>query len=82
MKKNNNEIEEKKIYKHLINVFENSMYDKTKYDLLIRTSGENRLSNFLLYQCCNSKLYFLKKNWPEINIIDIAKVLVNYHYFY
>ena len=34
-------------------------------DLLIRTSGEERVSNFLLWQIAYSELYFTKKHWPE-----------------
>lgn len=36
-------------------------------DLLIRTSGEKRISNFLLWQLAYSELYFAKKHWPAFN---------------
>lgn len=37
-------------------------------DLIIRTSGEKRLSNFLLYQCAYSEFYFIKAFWPSFSI--------------
>lgn len=39
-------------------------------DMLIRTSGEKRLSNFLLYQLAYSELIFVDKAWPEFNASD------------
>jgi undecaprenyl diphosphate synthase len=34
-------------------------------DLLVRTSGENRISNFLLWECAYSELYFTDVLWPD-----------------
>lgn len=36
-------------------------------ELIIRTSGEQRISNFLLWQCAYSEFIFLKENWPDFN---------------
>ena len=47
-------------------------------DLIIRTSGEQRLSNFLLWESSYSELYFIDKLWPEITYYDILKSL---HYY-
>ena len=47
-------------------------------DLIIRTGGEFRLSNFMLWQSAYSELYFTKKLWPDFNISDLKKILVNY----
>ncbi len=41
-------------------------------ELLIRTSGEERLSNFLLWQCAYSELYFSDKLWPDFGPDDLA----------
>ncbi len=40
-------------------------------ELLIRTSGEMRLSNFMLWQCAYSELYFSEKLWPDYKIEDL-----------
>ena len=44
-------------------------------DLLIRTSGESRLSNFLLWQTAYSELYFTETLWPEFNANDLQAAL-------
>jgi len=47
-------------------------------DLLIRTSGELRLSNFLLWQLAYTELYFTKKYWPDFTEDDLIKAIVEY----
>jgi len=47
-------------------------------DILIRTSGEKRLSNFMLYQLAYTELFFLDKQWPEFTKRDLVKVLHDY----
>ena len=47
-------------------------------DILIRTGGKKRLSNFLLWQLAYSELYFLDKLWPDFTIKDYKKVIDNY----
>ena len=47
-------------------------------DLLIRTSGEQRLSNFLLWEASYSELYFTKKHWPEFKKQDFGEALLEY----
>ncbi len=57
-----------------------SLYtDGTPYpDLIIRTGGEQRISNFLLWQGAYSELAFVKKMWPEFTKRDFVKVLEDY----
>lgn len=47
-------------------------------DLIIRTGGEQRLSNFLLWQASYSELYFSKRFWPEFGERDFDKALKEY----
>ncbi len=47
-------------------------------ELLIRTSGENRLSNFLLWQLAYSELYFCNTLWPDFRKENLYKALVDY----
>ncbi len=44
-----------------------STYELPELDLLIRTGGENRVSNFLLWQCAYAELYFTDVLWPDFN---------------
>lgn len=47
-------------------------------DLIIRTSGEERLSGFLLWQSAYSELYFCEANWPAFNKIDFLRAIRTY----
>jgi len=47
-------------------------------DLLIRTSGEYRISNFLLWQLAYSELYFTDCLWPEFTKEELYKAIVDY----
>ena len=47
-------------------------------ELLIRTSGELRISNFLLWQIAYSELYFTEKFWPEFNKEEFYKAVIEY----
>ncbi|MSM41341.1 MAG: isoprenyl transferase [Geobacter sp.] len=47
-------------------------------DLLIRTSGEMRISNFLLWQLAYTELYFTDVNWPEFDRTELHKALKDY----
>lgn len=47
-------------------------------DLLIRTSGEIRLSNFMLWQLAYSEMYFTKKLWPDFSVKDLQDAIIEY----
>ncbi len=47
-------------------------------DLIVRTSGEQRLSNFMLWRSAYSELLFLEKNWPEMTKQDVTDILEEY----
>jgi undecaprenyl diphosphate synthase len=45
---------------------------------MIRTSGENRISNFLLWQMAYTELYFTPTLWPDFRRRDFLEALINY----
>tara|TARA_B100000941_G_scaffold235080_1_gene177708 strand:+ start:269 stop:937 length:669 start_codon:yes stop_codon:yes gene_type:complete len=47
-------------------------------DILVRTGGHQRLSNFMLWQLAYSELFFLKKLWPDFNSRDLRKIIQSY----
>jgi undecaprenyl diphosphate synthase len=47
-------------------------------DLLIRTGGESRISNFLLWQMAYTEFYFTDTLWPDFNAIELEKALVSF----
>ncbi|DAB40393.1 MAG TPA: di-trans,poly-cis-decaprenylcistransferase [Sulfurovum sp. UBA12169] len=48
-------------------------------DLLVRTSGEQRISNFLLWQLSYSELYFASTFWPDFTADELDTIIQNYH---
>jgi len=53
-------------------------HDLPDVDLLIRTSGEHRISNFLLWQIAYAELYFTDILWPDFTKEDLFKAILNY----
>ena len=47
-------------------------------DLLLRTSGEQRISNYLLWQCAYSEFYFTEVPWPAFNEAELVKAIEAY----
>lgn len=48
-------------------------------DMVVRTSGEQRLSNFMLWRTAYSEFYFLKKLWPEMTKDDVTDIIEEYN---
>ena len=68
----------KKSKKNLtIKSFEKNLYTKgmPDPDILIRTGGHQRLSNFLLWQLAYTELFFLQKLWPDFNSKDLSLIV-------
>jgi undecaprenyl diphosphate synthase len=63
------EVDENCIARHLFTA------DTPDPDLLIRTSGEQRISNFLLWQCAYSELVFTKTLWPDFSERDLEQAI-------
>lgn len=47
-------------------------------DLVIRTSGEQRLSDFLLWECAYAEMYFTSRHWPEFGACDLEEALESF----
>ena len=60
--------------------FEDNLYTKNlpNPDILIRTGGHKRLSNFMLWQLAYAELFFLDKLWPDFNKNDLIKIINSY----
>ena len=69
----NKKISEKKISE---NLYTSKMPNP---DILIRTGGKKRLSNFMLWQLAYTELYFLDKLWPDFLATDLKKIINNYY---
>lgn len=52
--------------------------DLPDIDLLVRTAGEQRLSNFMLYQAAYAELYFTEKTWPEFSDADVDAAIAEF----
>ena len=65
-----------------IKKIENNLYTKkmSNPDILIRTGGHQRLSNFMLWQLAYTELFFVKKLWPDFNGNDLLKIISKYKY--
>ena len=74
---NSMKIVNKKKQKITIKNFEKNLYtsDFPDPDILIRTGGQGRLSNFLLWQIAYAEIFFVKKMWPDFNNNDFQKIL-------
>ncbi|MBW2973535.1 di-trans,poly-cis-decaprenylcistransferase [Candidatus Woesearchaeota archaeon] len=56
----------------------NNLYLNSDPDLIIRTGGERRISNFLMWQGTYAELMFLDKHWPELEKEDYVKAIQEY----
>ena len=67
----------KKSKKISLKNLEKNLYTKNMPDpeILIRTGGNQRLSNFMLWQLAYTELFFLKKLWPDLKLIDLKNVI-------
>jgi undecaprenyl diphosphate synthase len=61
-------------------ILKNHLYcpDLPDPDIIIRTGGEYRLSNFLLWQSAYAEIYICQKNWPDFDENDLEKALEEY----
>tara|TARA_Y100000590_G_scaffold393273_1_gene471373 strand:+ start:753 stop:1433 length:681 start_codon:yes stop_codon:yes gene_type:complete len=71
----------KKSKKVTINNFENQLYTRNVPDpeILIRTGGTKRLSNFLLWQLAYTEIFFVEKLWPDFNEKDFNNIIKKFN---
>lgn len=72
---NSDQIDEEMISQRLMTASFGKFRDP---DLLIRTSGEQRISNFMLWQLAYSELAFSSKNWPDFTKEDLEKIVIDF----
>ena len=72
-----NTVKKIKLKKITENNIKNNLYTKNipDPDILVRTGGKKRLSNFMLWQLAYSELFFLNKLWPDFNAVDLRKII-------
>lgn len=63
-------------------IFEDNLYTQNlpPVDLMIRTSGDMRLSNFLLWQSAYAEFWFTKTNWPDFTPEEFIEALINFQH--
>src|SRR5258707_11029915 len=65
-------------FSELLARVDHDMVPARDVDLVIRTGGEQRLSDFLLWECAYAELLFLDKMWPEFVGDDLAEALADF----
>lgn len=80
VKKLSEQIKEDKVDVNQINeeVFSKNLYMDHEPDLIIRTGGDHRTSNFLIWQSWYSEWFFIEKTWPEFEKEDFTKVIEDF----
>lgn len=78
-------LEKETFINKILSIFENKNFEQNldtsefpQVDLLIRTGGEKRISNFLLYQIAYAELYFSDKFWPDWTEEDFKKAILDF----
>ena len=73
-------VKNKKITNLTLETINNNLYTKDvpDPDILIRSGGYSRLSDFLLWQIAYSEIFFIKKLWPDFNPNDLNKIFKKY----
>jgi len=61
-----------------LEMLNNALDSKHDVDILIRTGGEKRLSNFLLWQSAYAELFFTQKLWPDFTTHDLENIITNF----
>ena len=65
-------------FAHLLSDVDHGIGESRDVDLLIRTGGEQRLSDFLLWECAYAELLFVEKMWPDYTADDLGEALADF----
>src|SRR6478672_1469914 len=65
-------------FAHLLAHVDHGIGESKDVDLLIRTGGEQRLSDFLLWECAYAELFFTRRMWPEFSPADLAEAVEDF----
>jgi len=66
-------------FSDLLSKVDHGIGESKDVDLLIRTGGEQRLSDFLLWECAYAELYFTRRMWPDFSATDLAEAVEEFH---
>jgi undecaprenyl diphosphate synthase len=70
---------ERENFADLLSKVDNGIGPSKDVDLLIRTGGEQRLSDFLLWECAYAELYFTRRMWPDFSATDLRDAVEEFH---
>ena len=73
-----NEVSTRQAFGRLLSVAGHAMTPSPDVDLLIRTGGEQRLSDFLLWECAYAELLFTPRMWPDFTPADLAAAIADF----
>jgi undecaprenyl diphosphate synthase len=65
-------------FEELLSLVDNGRPSVPPVDLLIRTGGEERLSDFLLWECAYAELFFRDTMWPDFSAAELEEILLEY----
>src|SRR6476620_4888234 len=66
-------------FSDLLSKVDHGIGESKDVDLLIRTGGEQRLSDFLLWECAYAELYVTRRMWPDFSATDLAEAVEEFH---
>ena len=66
-------------FAELLSRVDHGIGESRDVDLLIRTGGEQRLSDFLLWECAYAELYFTRRMWPDFSSVDLREAVEEFH---
>jgi len=70
---------DREAFAELLSQVDHGVGQSRDVDLLIRTGGEQRLSDFLLWECAYAELYFTRRMWPEFSSADLQEAVDEFH---